>query len=117
MGGKEIHLPALTQRDRDNLAVAADYGVSGVMQPFVRDRADLETLRAALDAAMFPLDPRLEDSFGLGAAYLCAQLPVRLLLPMHMWGKYEWIGRFCREHPEYAGSVAQIRAEGDSFTL
>ncbi len=46
--GKEIRLPALTETDRQNLAVAKDYGVTGVMQPFVRDRHDLEQVRAAL---------------------------------------------------------------------
>lgn len=50
--GKNIRLPALTQQDRDNLAVAADYGVSGVMQPFVRGREDLEAVRAALPAGL-----------------------------------------------------------------
>ena len=50
--GKNIRLPALTQQDRDNLAVAADYGVSGVMQPFVRGREDLEAVRAALPSGL-----------------------------------------------------------------
>ncbi len=46
--GREIRLPALTESDRANLAVAKDYGVTGVMQPFVRSREDLEEVRAAL---------------------------------------------------------------------
>ena len=46
--GREIRLPALTESDRGNLAVAKDYGVTGVMQPFVRSREDLEEVRAAL---------------------------------------------------------------------
>jgi pyruvate kinase len=37
--------------DRENIALAPACGVTGLMQPFVRDRADLETVRAALDAA------------------------------------------------------------------
>ena len=33
------------------ISAAKAFGVTAVMQPFVRDRADLETVRAALDAA------------------------------------------------------------------
>ena len=47
--GCELHPPTLTEMDRENLSLAASYGVTGVMQPFVRDRADLETVRTALN--------------------------------------------------------------------
>ena len=49
--GKKIRLPALTGEDLQNIALAAEYGVTGLMQPFVRSRADLEAVRAALAAA------------------------------------------------------------------
>ena len=49
--GLDVRLPALTEADRENLRDAAAYGVTGVMQPFVRDRADLEAVRAALNEA------------------------------------------------------------------
>ena len=49
--GQEIRLPALTETDLKNIAVAKDYGVTGLMQPFVRSREDLEAVRQALDAA------------------------------------------------------------------
>lgn len=49
--GVEIHLPAMTDSDRTNLRLAREYGVTGVMQPFVRCREDLEAVRAALDSA------------------------------------------------------------------
>ena len=48
--GLEIRLPALTESDRQNLAAAKAFGVTGVMQPFVRDAEDLRAVRAALDA-------------------------------------------------------------------
>ncbi len=47
--GMTTRLPALTAADRQNIAVAAEYGVTGVMQPFVRGREDLEEVRKALD--------------------------------------------------------------------
>lgn len=46
--GLSLRLPTLTESDRENLSLARDFGVTGVMQPFVRGRDDLETLRAAL---------------------------------------------------------------------
>lgn len=49
--GLSLRLPPLTESDRRNLALAKDYGVTAVMQPFVRCRADLEELRAALEEA------------------------------------------------------------------
>ena len=49
--GKTIRLPALTEEDRRNIAAAKEAGVSALMQPFVRSREDLETVRAALDEA------------------------------------------------------------------
>ncbi|WP_325199468.1 pyruvate kinase [Oscillibacter sp.] len=49
--GVDVHLPAMTDSDRENLRLARDYGVTGVMQPFVRGREDLEAVRDTLDAA------------------------------------------------------------------
>lgn len=47
----DLHLPALTEDDRINLSNAVSFGVTGVMQPFVRSAEDLITLRNALNAA------------------------------------------------------------------
>ena len=49
--GSGIYPPTMTAQDLDNIALAAEYGVTGVMQPFVRDRHDLITVRKALDSA------------------------------------------------------------------
>ncbi len=49
--GVTIPSPTLTQADLDNLQVAKEYGVTGVMLPFVRSAQDLITLREALEAA------------------------------------------------------------------
>ena len=48
--GCSLHPPTLTQMDLQNLSLAVSYGVTGVMQPFVRDRADLEAVRKALNS-------------------------------------------------------------------
>ena len=47
--GVEVSSPTLTDEDLQNLRVAADCGVTGVMLPFVRSAEDIRTLRAALE--------------------------------------------------------------------
>ena len=49
--GKELPMPTLTENDLKNIRLAAQYGVTGVMLPFVRGKEDLLTLRRALDDA------------------------------------------------------------------
>lgn len=48
--GRELPAPTLTALDRENLRAAKAFGVTGVMQPFVRGRDDLRALRAAIRA-------------------------------------------------------------------
>lgn len=49
--GCDLRPPTLTEADLQNIALAPSCGVTSLMQPFVRDRADLLAVRAALDAA------------------------------------------------------------------
>lgn len=49
--GCKIDLPTLTAADIRNLGMARQYGVTGVMLPFVRNRQDLVNLRNALRQA------------------------------------------------------------------
>ncbi len=48
IAGKDLPMPALTSMDRENLAVAKEYGVTAVMQPFVRNAEDLLVLKEEL---------------------------------------------------------------------
>ena len=52
--GADIQMPTLTTEDKENLAIAADCGVTGVMLPFVRGAADIRNLRQALAEAGAP---------------------------------------------------------------
>ena len=66
--GLDIVRPAVSQADLQDLAVARDYGVTAVMQPFVRRRSDLAQVRAALHR--FGLDDfqifaKVEDAEGV----------------------------------------------------
>jgi pyruvate kinase len=47
--GKTISLPVLTDRDLRNIRQAAEYGVTGLLQPFVRSGEDLKELRRLLE--------------------------------------------------------------------
>lgn len=49
--GKELPLPTLTKSDYRNIGHALQFGVTGVMLPFVRNQADLKNLRNALEEA------------------------------------------------------------------
>lgn len=46
--GLEIPSPTLTEEDHENLRLAASFGVTGVMLPFVRNRQDIRNLKQAL---------------------------------------------------------------------
>lgn len=47
--GTEVDTPTLTEDDLENLALAEKYGVTHILQPFVRDRHDIDVLRQTLD--------------------------------------------------------------------
>lgn len=49
--GAGIRPPTMTEDDKKNIENAVKFGVSAVMQPFVRDRDDLICVRKALNAA------------------------------------------------------------------
>lgn len=46
--GLELNPPALTREDLENISHFTEFGVTGVMQPFVRGGADLRALRKVL---------------------------------------------------------------------
>ena len=83
----------------------------------VRDESEDRGIEPTLRAAMVPMDPRLEDSFGMGAEALLKAVSVKRLFPMHMWEKFDWIDRFCAEHPDDASRVARIHGDGESFHI
>ena len=49
--GITIPSPAMTDADREHIRTAKEYGVTAVMQPFVRGKEDLLEVRGALDRA------------------------------------------------------------------
>lgn len=49
--GCDFRTPAMTENDKDQIRRAREYGVTAVMQPFVRSKEDLIEVREALDQA------------------------------------------------------------------
>ncbi|SHJ59631.1 pyruvate kinase [Pseudobutyrivibrio xylanivorans] len=47
--GTTINMPAVTEKDLENISIAQELGITGVMQPFVRSRDDLMDVRHALE--------------------------------------------------------------------
>ena len=70
-----------------------------------------------IDVAMAPLDPRLGDAYDKGVAYLLEQIPVKKLFPMHVWEKFDWIGRYRREHPADADKIVPLRGNGETHEV
>lgn len=66
--GCTIAVPAMTDADRENIRLAGAFGVTAVMQPFVRCREDLAAVRSALDEAgcrHIRLLAKIENQMGL----------------------------------------------------
>lgn len=67
--GCRIDTPALTEQDRTQIAQARAWGVTAVMQPFVRSREDLKEVRSALnrgDSGDIRLLAKIENRAGMG---------------------------------------------------
>ena len=66
--GVQPDTPTLTEADLVNLDHAAQFGVTHILQPFVRGRRDIETLRRALDErglAHVQIMAKIENRTGL----------------------------------------------------
>ena len=68
--GLAVHSPTLTEEDLQNLKIAKQCGVTGVMLPFVRGKADILALRHALEeagAADIRIFAKIENMAGVRA--------------------------------------------------
>jgi pyruvate kinase len=57
---ERLRLPAVTDRDRETLAEMLDLGVDLIAQSFVRERGDVEELRAAMGDLRVPIVAKIE---------------------------------------------------------
>ena len=66
--GTDVDTPTLTSADLENLAEAGRFGVTHILQPFVRDRRDIDVLRQTLDGLgleRVQIMAKIEDRRGL----------------------------------------------------
>ena len=66
--GVQPDTPTLTDEDLANLDLAGEMGVTHILQPFVRGKADLDAVRAALDArglSHVKIMAKIENALGL----------------------------------------------------
>ncbi|MEG1847414.1 MAG: MBL fold metallo-hydrolase [Lachnospiraceae bacterium] len=82
------------------------------------DRMAAILCKQKVDLSFLPLDPRLEDNFAQGMSYYMQTIPFLKIMPIHMWGQYEWIDRYRDILPEkLRAAVLKITCEGDTFML
>lgn len=71
------------------------------------------------DLAFVVLDPRQEESSGLGLDYFINNVDARVIFPMHLWGDFELVRKFKAEHSDDArvGRLVEISAPGQVFHI
>ena len=70
-----------------------------------------------LDAAMFPVDPRLGKDYTRGAEQFLDSVKTKLFIPMHFWDDFKAAGAFKAAAEQRGCCFADIRAAGDVFTV
>ena len=84
---------------------------------FLDELAHIAREVPSLDAAMFPVDPRLGKDYTRGAEQFLDSIKTGLFIPMHFWDKTE-AARAFRPAAELRGCrFADIRARGDVFEV
>jgi len=115
-GGKKIfHAGDLNNwhwKDEDTAENAAQSE-----QAFLSELKYISRELSALDAAMFPVDPRLGRDYTLGARQFLDSVKTGLFLPMHFWDNYNAANAFRAEAESRGSRFAQITAPGDVFEI
>ncbi|RKM62259.1 pyruvate kinase [Butyrivibrio sp. CB08] len=119
--GKEVPMPALTDEDIENLKFASEYGITGIMQPFVRNRDDLLAVRNQLQISGCPdlrIYAKVESMEGVENLenYIndCDEIIIArgdLGNAMPLWelpGVQKRIAKTCREHNKPFMVVTQM---------
>lgn len=79
---------------------------------------EIEKIRGeSVDAAFFPVDPRLEHNFHLGGEYFIREIKPKVFFPMHLWENYEIIKDFKTKVRNSETKVIEIKHRGQSFSV
>ena len=70
-----------------------------------------------IDIAFFPVDPRLEHNYCLGAKYFIEKLKPRFLFPMHFGNSFKTTAKFKLEAADFKTEIMEIEKRGQEFNL
>jgi L-ascorbate metabolism protein UlaG (beta-lactamase superfamily) len=69
----------------------------------------------AIDVAFFPVDPRLEEFYSIGAEYFAAKLQPKLLVPMHFGDTYATTKAFAEKVKNSSLVTVEITHKGQEI--
>ncbi|ERI90060.1 hypothetical protein HMPREF1982_04327 [Clostridiales bacterium oral taxon 876 str. F0540] len=81
-------------------------------------KKEIEKLKnERIDIAFFPVDPRLKDSYALGADYFINNINPQVFIPMHFREDYNIIKQFSKKHREKDINIFEISRRGDELSI
>lgn len=85
---------------------------AGYENAFLRELGAIQNKCAKMDAAMFPLDPRLGKEYAKGAMQFLDAIDVDLFAPMHFGTDYACVQQFASYAKEHCGRYAAWEHRG-----
>jgi L-ascorbate metabolism protein UlaG (beta-lactamase superfamily) len=70
-----------------------------------------------IDIAFFPVDPRLEHNYGLGADLFINEIKPSYFIPMHFWDDHELIKQFGTRMKASATQIIELTQRGEEVIL
>lgn len=70
-----------------------------------------------IDISFFPVDPRLEEYYGLGGKFFIEQINPTIFFPMHFWNKYSVTQKFKNSIEPCGTKIMTIDHIGETFNL
>ena len=70
-----------------------------------------------IDIAFFPVDPRLEHNYCVGADYFISKVNPKFFIPMHFADDHEAAKKYADKMKDYPNKVIEIAHRGQEITL
>lgn len=81
-------------------------------------KAEVDKIKGhPIDIAFFPVDPRLEEFYAVGAEYFAEQLKPKLLLPMHFGSTFAASKEFAAKVKDASFATVEIRHTGQEVSF
>lgn len=80
-------------------------------------KLQIKERNANIDIVFFPVDPRLEDNFSLGAEYFIKQLNPNYLIPMHFGDKFDTSKKFINKIGNIGTNIVDINKENQTINI